>query len=605
MSAPQKENGDVEVDYEIKDDVEPEAAPSRCDRCQESCIDCLKPILADYNPTPLNPDCLQRFKFAFCCPPHGKIGAAFFVVLVGAIWWGTLWALTDKEALPGGNLFSLFVLFFLCWCGGYIVNLVKLPPLLGMLLIGGLLGNVPGFSIAKDIKPEWSAGCRQMALAIILIRAGLGLDPAALKRLSFVVLRLAFSPCLAETLVDAIAAHLILGFPWVWGFMLGFIIAAVSPAVVVPSLLSLSERGYGLDKGVPTLVIAAASLDDVLAITGFGVLLGITFSKGDLAWNLFKGPLEAIVGVTVGIVLGVILWYFPQKKSKHQVLFRSAMVVGAGMLSLFGSKRVGWSGAGPLAVLTLAFVAAYRWRQEMPKGQKNPMEDIVGVLWMIFQPLLFGLIGAAVQIDRLSAETVGEGIAVLCIGLTVRCLVAFLAVFGTNFNMKERLFIPLAWLPKATVQAAIGAIAYDTARERGDKDLMVLGEKCLQLAVLSILLTAPTGAGLIAITGPFFLTRTPDADRLRRKSELSVDDDHGSLALLQDIENNDHRGGGSLDDAGTISKGVETDEVFLADACVDGVGFGRTASSQPAGKNKMGNDSQNSKEQGRFEVTQF
>ncbi|KAK7111775.1 hypothetical protein V1264_011351 [Littorina saxatilis] len=109
--------------------------------------------------------------------------------------------------------------------------------------------------------------------------------------------------------------------------------------------------------------------------------------------------------------------------------------------------------------------------------------------------------------------------------------------------------------------------------------------QCLQLAVLSILLTAPTGAGLIAITGPFFLTRTPDADRLRRKSELSVDDDHGSLALLQDIENNDHRGGGSLDDAGTISKGVETDEVFLADACVDGVGFGRTASSQPKGWN--------------------
>ncbi|KAI8793850.1 mitochondrial sodium/hydrogen exchanger 9B2, partial [Biomphalaria glabrata] len=149
----------------------------------------------------------------------------------------------------------------------------------------------------------------QIALTVILTRAGLGLDPKALRRLSFVVLRLAFLPCLTETIIDGIASHLILGFPWQWAFMLGFVIAAVSPAVVVPSLISIGERRFGIDKGIPTLVIAAASLDDILAITGFGVLLGITFSTGDIAWTLSKGPLEVVLGTVYGIIGGIILWF--------------------------------------------------------------------------------------------------------------------------------------------------------------------------------------------------------------------------------------------------------------------------------------------------------
>ena len=117
-------------------------------------------------------------------------------------------------------------------------------------------------------------------MVVILIKAGLGLDAAALKRLSFVVVRLAFMPCLVETATDAVVAHFIMGFPWLWGILLGFVLAAVSPAVVVPSLLSLQERGYGEDKGISTLVIAASSIDDIAAISGFGVVLGIIFSQG-------------------------------------------------------------------------------------------------------------------------------------------------------------------------------------------------------------------------------------------------------------------------------------------------------------------------------------
>ncbi|XP_076454012.1 sodium/hydrogen exchanger 9B2-like [Babylonia areolata] len=572
-----------------KEDDPVHKEPTRCDRCQEGFISCLKPILLEFHPLPNNPNRQQKFVNTLYCPPHSRVGAFLFVVFIGFVWWGVLWAIVGDDALPGGNLFSLFLLFVFCWCGGYMVELIRLPPLLGMLIVGGILGNVPGIDIARNIDNSWGTGCRQIALAVILLRAGLGLDPAALRRLSFVVIRLAFSPCLSEAITDGIAAHLILGFPWTWGFILGFVIAAVSPAVVVPSLLSLSERGYGLNKGVPTLVIAAASIDDVLAITGFGVMIGITFSTGDLAWNIVKGPIEAIVGILIGIIVGIILWYIPQKKSKHLVLFRSALLVGFALLFIFGSTKVEWSGSGPLAALTVAFVAALRWRKDYKEGEVNPVQGVMGVLWMIFQPLLFGLIAAAVDVSKLDLCLTGLGIAVLAIGLGVRCLVAFLAVLGTNLNVKERLFVVIAWLPKATVQAAIGATAFDMARNLNKSDLMDNGETVLQLAVLSILITAPTGAALVAIFGPHLLHRTPSADKTCMETVVDINaaEQEDPSSTLPEISND-------ISDAVVINHAGPEESVSSSFGSVDA-----------KKRNKVGDETEKNKEGDNSETTRF
>uniref|UniRef100_A0A2C9K2F1 Cation/H+ exchanger transmembrane domain-containing protein n=1 Tax=Biomphalaria glabrata TaxID=6526 RepID=A0A2C9K2F1_BIOGL len=470
---------------------------------------CTKPLMSDNHPLPLDAPWYYRLRDNFLCPPHSRMGAVIFIVLVTGSIWATLFSVTGEEALPGGNLFALLVLFVACWSGGYVARLIRLPPLLGMLIVGGVLGNVPYINLARDIHSSWVFTLRQIALTVILTRAGLGLDPKALKRLSFVVLRLAFLPCLTEATVDAIASHLILGFPWQWGFMLGFVISAVSPAVIVPSVLSLGERCYGIEKGIPTLVIAASSVDDILAITGFGVLLGITFSTGDIVWTLFKGPLEVLSGVTYGIVGGVILWYIPQKTSKLQLLFRSVLLMFMGLMAIFGSIKLHWSGAGPLAALTVPFVAAVRWRSEWKESSKNPVEEVLGVLWMIFQPFLFGLIGSEVDVMKLDYDVIGLGIAVLVIGLVFRISVSFLSVFFTNLNYKERLFVAMAWLPKATVQAAIGTVAFDLAKKNNDVAAQTLGKQVLNLAVLSILLTAPIGSFLISLLGPVLLKCSP------------------------------------------------------------------------------------------------
>lgn len=201
-----------------------------------------------------------------------------------AVLWVFLWLLFGDALLPRGTGFGLFVLYLLArGCGDLVKRASKrLPPLLGMLLAGLLLRNLPGEPIRSEHDllgydfPWWSNKLRSCALAIIMLRAGLGLDLAKLRKMGLATARLAFCPCFAEALTVGLLAAPLLSMPPAWGGTLGFVIAAVSPAVVVPGMLDLQARGYGTKKGVPTMVVAAASFDDVLAIAGFGSSLNVT-----------------------------------------------------------------------------------------------------------------------------------------------------------------------------------------------------------------------------------------------------------------------------------------------------------------------------------------
>ncbi|XP_043228018.1 sodium/hydrogen exchanger 9B2-like isoform X2 [Amphibalanus amphitrite] len=468
-----------------------------------------RPLLRSSYAPPAGGAPWRRALYGCTCPPWGWLEGLLSAAAVTLAVWGLAVALTGPHALPGGQIFGILCLLVLCLAAGWVAALVRLPPLLGMLIMGLCLANVPGLrSVASSIPEGTSSLLRNMALMVILTRAGLGLDAAALRRLSLVVLRLAFTPCLCETLTVGVAAHLLLGFPWIWAFMLGFVLAAVSPAVVVPCLLSLQQQGYGVEKGVPTLVIAAASVDDVLAISGFGVLLGVNFSRGALTEKLLSGPLEVVMGLGYGVVGGVLLWYLPGASNSRLALLRLLLLTCTGLLALFGSQKVGYAGAGALAALTLAFVAGHGWRRSGWTGDTNPVSDAYSVLWFVFQPLLFGLIGAEIQVNALRADTVGLGLLVLFIGLTVRMAVTFFVVLGGGLTVKERLFVTLAWLPKATVQAAIGPVALDFARQYAPTpENISLGEQVVAIAVLVILVTAPLGAAAIMLSAPRLLSK--------------------------------------------------------------------------------------------------
>ncbi|KAK7910069.1 hypothetical protein WMY93_014753 [Mugilogobius chulae] len=441
------------------------------------------------------------------CPrPRGLLNLVITKACLFALLFGLVWSITGSECLPGGNLFGLVILFICAVLGGKLMGMVQFPtlppfpPLLGMLLAGLVLRNVPYICDAVYINPHWSSALRNIALAIILTRAGLGLNPQALVRLKAVCVRLAVGPCLVEACIVAVVSHFLLNLPWVWGFILGFVLAAVSPAVVVPSMLLLQREGYGVDKGIPTLLMAAGSFDDILAITGFSTCLGIAFSTGSTWMNVLKGLLEVVGGVVAGLLVGLFLCLFPSSEQEDLTWTRTMLLLGLSIFSVFLSHVVGFAGAGGLCVLVLSFVAALGWRTN-----KAPVAAVVGRSWDVFQPMLFGLIGAEITITTLNPSTVGLGIACLCIGLFIRVLVTFLLVHFGGFNLKEKFFIAIAWLPKATVQAAIGSKALDMAREKGDKVLEKYGLDVLTLAVLAILITAPIGALGIGLSGPRLL----------------------------------------------------------------------------------------------------
>ncbi|KAJ8001121.1 hypothetical protein DPEC_G00187930 [Dallia pectoralis] len=468
--------------------------------------------------------CCGRLRRACPCPPRGLLASLITKVIIALVLFGVLWAITQKECLPGRNLFGIVVLFICSFTGGKVVGLVRLPklppfpPLLGMLLTGFLLRNIPVVTDAVYIDFQWSASLRNIALAIILARAGLGLDGPALKKLSMVCLRVAVGPCVMEACTVSILSHFLLGLPWIWGFILGFVLGAVSPAVVVPSMLLLQREGYGLEQGIPTLLMAAGSFDDILAITGFTTCIGIAFATGSTWYNLLRGILEVGGGIVAGLLLGFLLRYFPSKDQDKIVIKRSFLLLGLSVFAVFGSTAAGFPGSGGLCTLVLSFLAGLSWRRS-----KVPVEDIVGIAWDVFQPLLFGLIGAEIRITELDTNIVGLGAATLAIGLLVRVACTFICVLCAGFNFKEKLFMALAWLPKATVQAAIGSTALDMARVKEDKVLEKYGMNVLTVAVLAILITAPIGALVIGLTGPILLQKPKNPAWEREQSSTITD----------------------------------------------------------------------------------
>ncbi|KAG8519399.1 Sodium/hydrogen exchanger 9B1, partial [Galemys pyrenaicus] len=440
------------------------------------------------------------------CPPRGSLNNFITNGAILIIVWCMTWSLTGAIVLPGGSLFGFFVIFYGAFIGGKLLELItipslpQLPPLLGMLLAGFTIRNAPFFSKFVLINSEWSSALRNTALTIILIRAGLGLDPKALKEMKGVCLRLSMGPCLIEACSTAVISHFLMNFPWQWGFLLGFVVGAVSPAIVVPSMLLLQEKGYGIKKGIPTVLIAASSVDDIMAITGFNTCYSIVFSSDDLLQNLLLSFRDIFIGVLIGAVLGIFLRYFPSRDQADLALKRAFLVLSMCVSAVLGSHRTGLHAAGGLCTLVLTFASGVNWSREKVKVQ-----TIIAKTWDVFQPLLFGLVGWEVSVSSLRSNAIGTCAASITLALLVRISFTFAISSFAGFNIKEKVFISLAWIPKATVQAVLGPLALETARATAPH-LEQYSQHVMTVAFLAILITAPNGALFIGILGPRMLT---------------------------------------------------------------------------------------------------
>ena len=386
---------------------------------------------------------------------------------------------------------ALIILFALLF-GRFFDNL-KLPSLLGMLLIGILLGPYGFDLISQDIL-NISSDLRMIALIVILIRAGLGIEKDTLKKVGIPAVKLSFIPGLMEGTAVIFAAIYLLNFEFVEAGILAFIIAAVSPAVVVPQMLSLIEQQKGAVKGVPTLVLTGASVDDVVAITIFSAFLSI---YGGQQINVFRQalnvPLAIIFGIIFGTAIALFLIYI-FKKYHIRDTKKALLILSFGIL--MNSLEHFLEGIIPIATLLGIMVIGFVIQERYSVLGKR-LSSKFNKIWVFAELMLFVLIGAEVNI-QLAFESGLIGLVIIAIGLSARSIGVLISLAGTNLNLKERGFCVLAYTPKATVQAAIGAIPLAAG--------VASGELILALAVLSIVVTAPLGAVAIKKAGQSWLS---------------------------------------------------------------------------------------------------
>ena len=383
-------------------------------------------------------------------------------------------------------LTSLALIFLAGLALASVCQRLRLPRIIGMLAAGILFGpyvlNLLDLSILGI-----SADLRQLALVIILIKAGLSLNINDLKKVVRPAILMSFLPALFEILAFVLLAPLVLRVNRVEAAVMGAVLGAVSPAVVVPRMVQLMEEGYGANKSIPQMILAGASLDDVFVIVLFSAFVGMAQGNGAQIMEFVNIPISIVLGILLGAVIGFVLaWFFERNFARGHLIRNSVKVIivlGAAFLLLAIEDRLEGivSVSGLLAIMSMALTLAMKIGPRVT----GRLQEKFGKLWLAAEVVLFVLVGAAVDIRYTLQAGVGAAFMIL-IGLIFRCAGVWLCMLGTDLNRKERLYCVIAYLPKATVQAAIGSVP------------LALGLPCgnivLSVAVLSILITAPLGA---------------------------------------------------------------------------------------------------------------
>lgn len=383
-------------------------------------------------------------------------------------------------------LLSVSLILIVGMSMGWICQKIKLPSLLGMLLTGIVLGpyvlNLLDESIL-GISPE----LRKIALIIILTRAGLGLDVSGLKKIGRPALLMCFVPATFELLGMLLLAPKLMGISLLEAAIMGAVLAAVSPAVVVPRMVKLMDEGYGVKEGIPQLILAGASVDDVYVIVLFSTFIGMMQGEGASVISFINIPVSIILGVLIGLIIGFLLAYYFKKvhirdTSKVLIILSISLLLVVIEDSL--NTAISFS-----ALIAIMFVGIGLQKKREVVAKRISVK--YGKLWVAAEVFLFVLVGATVNIGYLSK--VGVKALILIVGaLVFRMFGVFVCLLGTNLKWKERLFAMMAYTPKATVQAAIGGIPLALG--------FACGDTVLTVAVLAIVLTAPLGAFAIDFT---------------------------------------------------------------------------------------------------------
>lgn len=383
-------------------------------------------------------------------------------------------------------LLSLALIFLVGMSVAAIVQKLGLPRIVGLLAAGIAIGPY-ALDLLDPSVLGISSELRQIALVVILIRAGLSLNLADLKKVGRPAVMLSFVPACAELLGYFCFAPLLFGIGHIEAALMGAVLSAVSPAVVVPRMIALIEEKRGTEKAIPQMILAGASCDDVFVIVLFSTFVTMA-QGGEAEWiGLVNIPVSIVLGILLGCIVGVLMYmvlrFLEKQLDARRAVVLTLLILSAAFLLIFAEtaleKTVAVSGL--LAVVAMACVL----KGKLNENTRNALSEKFGGLWVAAEVILFVLVGAAVDVRY----TLGAGLPALgmiLIALIFRAAGVLLCLIRTRLTARERLFCVIAYLPKATVQAAIGSVPLSLG--------LPCGRLVLSVAVLAILITAPLGA---------------------------------------------------------------------------------------------------------------
>ena len=377
-------------------------------------------------------------------------------------------------------LLSLALILILGMSMGYICIKLKLPSLLGMLATGILLGPY-ALNLIDASLLNISSQLRRIALIIILTRAGFGLDLSGLKKLGRPAILMCFVPASFEILAFILLAPKLMGLTLIESAIMGAVLGAVSPAVVVPRMVKLMEEGYGVNKGIPQLILAGASVDDVYVIVLFSTFLGLAQGENASLVKFVNIPISILLGIAIGLALGYLLAKFFIKLHIRDTA-KVLIILSISFLLVSAEDAIS-SAISFSALISIMFISIGLKKNNPLLAQR--LSAKYGKLWVAAEVFLFVLVGAAVNIGYLA--NVGlNALLMIVLALVFRMCGVYICLLSSKLSRNERLFTMLAYTPKATVQAAIGGIPLAMG--------LACGDTVLTVAVLAIVLTAPLGA---------------------------------------------------------------------------------------------------------------
>lgn len=432
-------------------------------------------------------------------------------------------------------------------CKGVMKSL-EIPPLvtskqIGMLWMGFLAGNAIR-DVMSDLDKKWPPYIQNLALCIILVRSGLGLNIMNLRNLKAPVLTLSILPILCEWGIISVILKYTVDLPWDLSLAACFMLAAVSPAIMIPISLEFEKRGYGKEHNIPGLLIGVTALDSIFCIVSkryavFGILGAVAMSslKGASTWFgdavVTAGitvPLIVIGGLILGFFFGFALWLI---RSCHWLLYLILLSV-ISLVAIYTTMNYKVSGLAYIAILVWSLISIRSRSTEDIK----PISFIMMIAWRIAEVGLFALVGVALDVTKLDGTTVGYAVLIIFVGAVVKFVSSLLLSFIGPFSFKEQFMLALCRLPKATVQASLGAAIYTRADAADDEEYIAYGKDIRAIAAIAIMITSLLSLVIMTLAPHYLTTRTGEAPsspvtlELERKGEHKPIESEGQAELM-------------------------------------------------------------------------